>query len=155
MKCEEAKEKALEYVMGFLSGEEKEEMEKHLETCRECRRLADTLFAEEAFIKAVVSRLAMKRSILPAVMRRKEPVYTRFWGRLGIAAGAIAAVILLGLLFMPFSTATPPPVADAKLIDAEGVVSVHPPLPAKVLRYRGPTFVEPSLAERVKDEGTD
>ena len=155
MRCEEVKEKALEYVMGLLAGKEKEEMEKHLEGCGECRRLADTLFAEEAFIKTVVSRLAMKRSVLPAVMRRKEPLYTGFWGRIGIAAGAIAAVILLGLLLMPFSTVTPHPVADANLIDAEGVVSVHPPFPAKVLRYRGVTFIEPSLVERVKDEGTD
>lgn len=155
MDCRESKEMMLRYVMDILKGVKKSELEEHIDACPSCRRFADMLLAEESFIRRVISRLAMRRSVLYSVLRKRKPIYSRFWSRIGITASAIAAVILLVVTLFPASDVLPPSVADAKLIEAEGAISIHPPLPLKLFRYRDRALIEPFLRKRVSDEGTD
>jgi|GEM_PF-1954265 len=159
MDCAETKELLLEYVLGFLSDDKKTELEHHLESCPNCRRSADALLAEEAFIRSVAHHLSLKGSVLPLITRKMVPVYRTIWGRLAIAAGAIAAAILITLLFsaplaMPEYATTQP--SSPKLINAPGnsYILFVAPL-EKPTRYTNPPTIEPSLKDRLTDEGTD
>ncbi|MCX7703946.1 MAG: zf-HC2 domain-containing protein [Planctomycetota bacterium] len=160
MNCNEAKEKLLEYVSGLLNGEKKNELERHLQECSSCRHSADFLLAEESLIRGILRDLSMNRSVLPRVLRKAVPVYKTAWGRLAIAASAIAAVVLITLLFSSpfvateytaFQTPQPP------FINAEGNSSIiySSPLPKNQNRYSNPPAIEPLLKDRLTDEGTD
>ena len=94
MNCAEARERLLEADLAELRGEVNSDLKWHVETCDECRALAERIVQQEAALAAVVG--AMPSRVDPAV------VFARRWRRsmwakmipLAAAAGLAAIVVM-------------------------------------------------------------
>lgn len=89
------------FVLGVMSGEEREGLARHLEGCHHCRlRVESKQASEEQFAGTVLP------GTLPGVLRETEPPVPwwsawRSWGLGGGLAAAAAAAVLLLVLMPP------------------------------------------------------
>jgi len=147
MKCEKTNDESmLRYVADLASDEERESLERHLAECRGCRRAVDALMAQERLLKNLMRRLSSRGDVADAVMKRlSRPRVPLLRTLLGTAA-AVAAVVMLVLLFGGPAQPTEVAVAPA------GGVEFRPRYdPITALRFPSPVKTEPQLLKREAD----
>lgn len=108
MKCEQCKSKLKEYIEGNLSTEEDDELKKHLLTCHECSKEYELEKEEYNLFKSTFSYDYIdfkdsKEEIMAAIDKDKYKNNKGFYFKNRKVIGAIAAVLVLGVITFPLA----------------------------------------------------
>ena len=137
--CDDSRELLHSRLDGELPGERAADLDAHLAACASCRELADDLAAVAAGLQALPEHPlppGVLREILDRTVRRRPTIRfpgisLPFWR--GWAAGAVAAAVLIAMVFYPRYSATRSP-SPEDLARAQGEVRMVLSLTARAMQ---------------------
>ncbi len=102
--CKRINEKILEYLEGMLPQKQKEELEKHIAACPQCKKQLESVLATSKVIQAHLVHKAEKievptllwGKILTSVRKNKRERVARTWIKVAVGVTAAVALLLTG-----------------------------------------------------------
>jgi anti-sigma factor RsiW len=131
-----------EHVDGELPAPRRAEIDRHLETCADCRREREALASVVAAAASLPREIAPTRDLWPDILLKhaRRPVRRRW----PVAAAAAAAVVASGATFLAMRGTTPPEAA-AQSEAERAVEELRAALAARRLDPRTAAAVEQNL----------
>ncbi len=102
--CKRINEKILEYLEGMLPQKQKEELEKHIAACPQCKKQLESVLATSKVIQAHLVHKAEKievptllwGKILTSIRKNKQERVARTWIKVAVGVTAAVALLLTG-----------------------------------------------------------